>query len=329
MKVMLRVEGGPQMGMGHVMRCLTLGRALAAQGAQVEFMGTAFACRAVRRYWPGVRCHVLPALPEMPDARRCRVLLQREGCDWVVVDHYLLGVRWEREVKRAGVALLAIDDVGREHDCDVLMDSKPGAMARYRFRGVRLFGPRYALLREGFRTLRLRAAQAKEPRLFICFGGSDPEDMTGFCVKALQGALPVNAAVDVVVGLGYQRAEALAKACGAAGFALHVGHCAPEELMAQATLAVGAGGTMNWERCVLGLPAVVITLAENQRAQTAWLQQAGALCWLGDAGAVGEAPLREAVLALLAGDANMAQRARAQLDGKGAWRVARYMGAYV
>ena len=330
MKVMMRVEGGPSIDMRHVIRCLTLGHQLVRSGAQAEYIGTAFTCRAITRYWPGVRCHVLPGgLSQWQDAQRCRVLALRGRCDWLVVDCYRLGARWEQLLRGVGVKILAIDDVGRAHRCDILTDSKPGAASRYRFRGRRLFGPAYALLREAFLQARKSALMPKTPRLFICFGGSDPADMTAFSAKALAGVLPGGTQVDVVVGLGYRNVALLEHACREQGWQLHVGHPAPERLMARATLALGAGGTMNAERCMLGLPAVVVTIADNQHPHTLALHRAGALLWLGDAGQVSAGDLRKAVLARLDGDAMMAARARAQLDGNGARRVVRSMKDYV
>jgi spore coat polysaccharide biosynthesis predicted glycosyltransferase SpsG len=52
-------------------------------------------------------------------------------------------------------------------------------------------------------------------------------------------------------------------------------------LMARADLAVGAGGTTSWERCCLGLPTVMITVADNQALIARHLAAAGAVELLG------------------------------------------------
>ena len=38
------------------------------------------------------------------------------------------------------------------------------------------------------------------------------------------------------------------------------------EVMAGADLAIAAGGSTNWELAFLGLPSMIITVAENQSA---------------------------------------------------------------
>ena len=47
------------------------------------------------------------------------------------------------------------------------------------------------------------------------------------------------------------------------------------ELMAQANLAIGAGGTMAWERCVMNLPSLVAEIADNQKQQVLSLEKLG------------------------------------------------------
>jgi len=56
-------------------------------------------------------------------------------------------------------------------------------------------------------------------------------------------------------------------------------------LMAQSDLGVGTCGGSAWERCVLGLPALVVISAENQRDDARILHSLGAVRNLGDAGA--------------------------------------------
>ena len=49
------------------------------------------------------------------------------------------------------------------------------------------------------------------------------------------------------------------------------------QLMADSDLAIGAAGTTSWERCCLGLPTVLLVLAENQRKIAEALSEAGAV----------------------------------------------------
>lgn len=332
MRVAFRMEGSHRIGMGHVMRCLTLGRALAAQGDVVLFLCSRDTARAVRAYWQQAKCVVVPhGLSETQEAARCRGILRKQGVDWLVVDHYQLGARFERAVKGA-TRVLAMDDIGRRHDAEVVLDTGLDGNQRYcgKVRGQGWFGPRYALLRPGVLRSRRAFSQAHGERVFVSFGGADPADMTRRTARAMAGAF-IN--VDFVVGYAYQGKEALMALCQRQkGWKLHVNHAAPEMLMAQAAVAIGAGGGMTWERAAVGVPSVVVSIADNQVAMSEALAAKGIIRYLGSAEALDDRALVAAVQALLADAGKRAEisaAGRAMVDGRGAMRVARRMRACI
>ncbi|HIP77834.1 MAG TPA: GNAT family N-acetyltransferase [Kiloniellaceae bacterium] len=111
---------------------------------------------------------------------------------------------------------------------------------------------------------------------------------------------------------------------GLAGHSLHVSPASMGELMARADLAIGAAGTTSWERCCLGLPTVMLVLADNQRENARQLSAAGAAAVVD--GRHGD--LLEAIAAQLKhldGDRaalhDMSLRASAVCDGQGALRA--------
>ncbi|MBY0407283.1 MAG: UDP-2,4-diacetamido-2,4,6-trideoxy-beta-L-altropyranose hydrolase, partial [Rickettsiales bacterium] len=281
MKVAFRMEGSHVVGTGHVMRCLTLARILRARGHDVHFLCSRETAVAVRHAWPGAVCHLLPRdLPELQDGAVCGKMLSRLRPDWLVVDGYGFSAAWERMVKPYCGKLLAIDDVGRAHAADVVLDSALEGTLRYRGKiGVGAqawFGPRYALLRQGIASTRARGE-----RVFVSFGGADPAGMSLRVANLLFGNY---AQVDVVVGYAYQGKEALAALVAQApGWRLYVNHKAPERLMRHAKLAVGAGGGMTWERCAIGLPSVVVSIADNQVGMSEALAAQGAISYAGKA----------------------------------------------
>jgi spore coat polysaccharide biosynthesis predicted glycosyltransferase SpsG len=135
---------------------------------------------------------------------------------------------------------------------------------------------------------------------------------------------PVRA--DILVG--GSRAQALRErlaACAPHRVELHAADADAAALMAQADLALGAGGTTSWERCCLGLPALLVVLADNQRTVVAALAGAGAARSLGAASALDPARLAAELDAALGDPARleaMSAAAAALCDGAGARRVA-------
>lgn len=332
MRVLMRVEAGGRVGLGHVMRCLSLSAALRQCGASVSFLTDSFTGNVIRRASSEYAVFPIPhGLPEISDAARTVALLARCPFDWVVVDHYSLGLLWEDAVVASGAELLAIDDLARPHVAGSVLDSSPEAICRYGALAVgcyTLFGPAYALLRPGFCLLRQSAAARDKNRLFISFGGADPDDMTGWVVDTLRNSPYQAWAADIVVGRSYRHMASLKARVGkASGWMIYHDVIAPERLMARASLAIGAGGAMTWERCALGLPTVVISIADNQHNMSASLHERGVLHYAGHAGHVGADELLQALAWCEKNSDAMRRRARAYIDGKGAQRVARFMTA--
>src|SRR5699024_4840914 len=95
-------------------------------------------------------------------------------------------------------------------------------------------------------------------------------------------------------------------------------------LMLKADLAIGAAGTTSWERCCLGLPTIIITVAENQQAIAKALDKNRLACWAGDKGIVTITGLASAMKRLLEPGAldGMSRRCLDLTDGAGAQYLA-------
>ncbi len=296
MRVVFRADASNLIGAGHVSRCLALADELAGHGASVEFL-----CRdlpghggmSLARSGHGV--HWLPPVPETgdaaggaqeEDARACAGLLDGNApADWLIVDHYGLDSHWERAMAPHARHLMVIDDLAnRDHDCDLLLDHNfvAGYEQRYAARVPSrcrlLLGPRHALFRPEFDAVRGHRTPALPPpwRLLVSFGGSDP---TGETEKTLHGLMRLarpDLAIDVIVGEQNPRREAIrALAAGLPGAVVHVQPGNMAEIVAAAHLAIGACGVSALERCYLGVPQLVIVVADNQVASAAALAQAG------------------------------------------------------
>ena len=338
MKIAFRADASVEIGTGHVMRCLTLADILLSHGAMTSFL-----CRKV----PGhlgelirARGHGLVWLPETgTDAENSAAALAPAAPhDWLVVDHYRLGADWERAQRSLAKRILVIDDVAdRAHDCDLLLDSNVQAAGRYDAllsKGCRLLiGPRYALLRPQFAAARGLVRSGQVRRLLVFFGGVDAGGVTLKTLAALELLARRDLAVDVVIGQSNPHHAAIAQACGRLPGA--VLHRQVEDMAARMTAAdlfLGAAGTSSWERCCLGLPALVLATADNQIDQSTALAQAGAQAYLGPAAGVTPERLARALAGLI--DLpdlliHMARQGEALVDGRGASRVANLLLADV
>lgn len=341
MRVAIRADATTHLGTGHVMRCLALADELRSRGAHTRFL-----CRAIPGHLGEVlmaRGHPVIDLGDdsggpTEDARQCAAMLHDE--DWLVVDHYGLGADWEMAMRRSGRHLLAIDDLGRAHDCDLLLDQnlKPGDayVGRVPPACRVLIGPAFALLRASFQARRgeglVRDGEVR--RLLVLFGGGDALDLTDLTLDALDRLGRPALVVEVVVGSGHPQLARIRARCRARrDWRMHVQAEDVAGLMASSDLAIGAAGISTWERACVGLPALVITFADNQQPIAAAAQAAGLLTWLGDARAMTPARLADRLLEALAdalvAPARLHAQSRAGLalvDGAGCRRVAEAMG---
>lgn len=357
MKVAVRADAALRIGSGHVMRCLTLADELRLRGAEVTFLsrpqpgdaGALIAARGYRVMPLGGTAAAVPRQdgdPPHADWLGCtwqedleesrRALAEGDDADWLVVDHYALDARWEGALRRQVGRILVIDDLAdRNHDCDLLLDQNLQTPDRYARRVPatcrQMLGPRHALLRPTFRrpagSQRRRDGSVRRGLVF--FGGGDPADITGRAVDAWQGPRTRDLPLDVVVGAAYPHRERLAARCQRLPhFRLHVQVEDMAALMVEADLALGGTGVTTWERAALGLPALTVSLADNQRPIARAAAAAGILTWLGDGHAVSDADWRQAIAEAIASpDRLLAQSAagHALVDGRGAERVVEAM----
>ena len=337
-RILFFADAGPQVGGGHVMRCLTLARALAERGAECAFVESRAAAPILRRF--GWRAETLLAMAEASDLpgvlAYARDIADRFHPHVVVVDHYGAGQGEEAALKRELRHVVVLDDLAnRKHYCELLVDPGYGRRAEaYRLlappHATLLTGPAYALVRPEFAAARQRAMSRRAKhgpvaRALVALGMTDIGGVTERVVRALVPALD-DVRLDVVVG-GEAASLPGLRALAADDRRIHlwVDDAEMATLTASADIAIGAGGSSVWERAVVGLPSVTVILADNQRVMIEHMADAGFTRGL-DA----DAPAFEARLVdawrRLAGDAalrwRLTQRSADLCDGHGAARVA-------
>lgn len=329
-RILFFADAGASVGGGHVMRCLTLAEALIRAGAVCGFVATpeaetvlrAFAGSEIAR-WPIPADEVGPCVAAV--AERARAW----GAAGVVLDHYGAGLAQERTLKATGAGLLALDDLRRAHDADLVLDPTLGRTPADYTGQAALTGAAFALVRPAFAERRagLSPEGRRRPvrRILVSLGLTDVGAITARVARALSAGL-VEQTLEIVVGAAAPSLPALrAQAERDARLQVHVDVREMAALAAEADLAIGAGGSSAWERCCLGLPSLILVLAENQRINTQALAAAGAGLML-DAAVPGfDLRLVEAVDRLIDDPAlreRLSRSSAALCDGLGAERAA-------
>ncbi|MEZ5773385.1 MAG: UDP-2,4-diacetamido-2,4,6-trideoxy-beta-L-altropyranose hydrolase [Hyphomicrobiaceae bacterium] len=332
LRIAVRADASARIGGGHVMRCLTLAHMLGTRGAEVLWLCNAETVATVPRLaTPG---RLIAEASDYPTIAGAIARTWDGAADGLIIDHYGIDRRLEEQLRAVASTLMVVDDLAdRPHDCDLLLDQTFGREADD-YEGLVpdgcriLTGAGFALLRPEFAAAReaalaRRSAGRDVGRVLISLGLGDVAEVTAMALRAALAATPDDVAIDVVVGRGaIGSPDIAAMARSHARIALHCDVTDMSRLMSAADLAVGAAGSTSWERCCLGLPSVLVVLADNQRLVARQLAAAGAAIAI-------ETPAADALGAALAAlcasrglRTAMATAAAAIVPGDGAARVA-------
>ena len=334
MKLLVRADASPRIGTGHVMRCLSLVQGLRpSDGAAMLVAAEITAALEPRLQFANVGLTRLNVKAGSPADAEQTVKIAREiNASWIVVDGYQFGAEYQRQLKDAGFRVLFADDYGhaKNYSADLVLNQNLHANAGayvQREAGTRLLlGNRYTLLRREFQKLKdgPRKIPARASRVLVTLGGADPDNVTSKIIKALS-TLPGVEAVVVVGGSNSHLPELRTLiAHSPTPIELVVDAQNMPTLMQHADVAIAAGGTTSWELAFMGLPTLMLVLADNQREVADGLSAAQVV----------RKTKPETIakdLAELLADAGarkrMSERGRQLVDGLGASRVVTAMRA--
>ncbi len=360
--VAICADASRQIGSGHLMRCVSLAKALQQIGAEVRFYYAAWPGHAdlwlntqgfhgellnfavddfLRDQHAKDYANVWSTQWQQRYGSACieawQTWLQnlneqaseptQQIIDWCIYDNYGLAADFVKVIKPSCQHLMAIDDLAnREHPVDLLLDQNAVFEMQTRYQTwlpaacIQLLGPQYALLRPEF----YRSAPSEQKqhgrsvqqvrRILISIGGSDTVGLTQrLCHLLFKQPAFGDIAVDVVVGSAYEKiTELTALIASRANSRLFVQTNEMASLMRQADLAIGAGGSSQWERALTHLPSLVVAVADNQQAGCEYLHQLGAIQYLGRVEQLNDDRLLDAITEIIQNNAlrlSLAKRA--------------------
>jgi UDP-2,4-diacetamido-2,4,6-trideoxy-beta-L-altropyranose hydrolase len=340
--LLARADAGAAMGAGHLLRCLALAQAWQdAAGGACVMVASAPPAALARLADSGIAA-TAPAGPTAStvDAAATLALAREIGASWIVTDGYAFGAAFQAALQESGTPLLSIDDGGETGPsaATMILDQNLGVAASVYARRPAdshlLLGPGYALLRREYSQVsRDRPASVGvAARILVTLGGGDADSAAAAVVEALASLDASALSVRILAGPAGGGADSLRQLCVRHRLDAEVVRAGAElpQHMRWADVAVAGGGSICWELAFMGVPALVVQLAENQRPIASGLAEAGIvedLGWHGElavdqlAGRIDalrrDAPRRRA----------MSERGRALVDGHGAVRVVRELVA--
>ena len=307
--IFFRSDASDIIGTGHVVRCLTLAKGLRKFGKKCQFICRDHDGNLIHKIkQDGFDVRVISNNKKltfkndkddsMPfhanwlgaswedDAEETMKLIHKDEVDLIVVDHYSIDNRWEEKLRLNSKKIMVIDDLAdRSHDCDILLDQNliKNYESRYDnlipIKCTTLLGPKYALLQDEYQRLHKHSKPRIRniKRILIFFGGSDQNNLTGLTLSIFLKLNRPDIKLDIVLdSKSKYKNEIQAMIKQHSNIAMYSNLPSIAYLMHKADLSIGAGGSTTWERCCLGLPAILIVTGLNQEKIAASMKSNGA-----------------------------------------------------
>lgn len=267
MQLVVRADGGPEIGYGHLVRTSALAREMLSLGHQVSYATTT----------PGSVGEVcldevnVFELPSRSNPRPFVEWLDEVQPDVVFTDAYPVDTDYQRTV-REHTPLVVLQDDARHVVCaDVFVNGNLYASAiDHEFDHPHprtCLGTEYVLLREEIRTRAKEEPPWRESaeRALVSMGGSDLIELTPTVLRAFDD---VGLTVDVIVGPGFSERQEKEIRSTAEEVSADVRiRRNPDDLperMFQADIAVTTASTTTYELLALGTPMICLPVADNQ-----------------------------------------------------------------
>lgn len=303
--IIIRCDSSFEIGGGHVKRCLTIAKELRERGRICEFISINYDGNIISEILSnGFKVRVIDKelilsknnqnkkeFDSNKDISETIRLLNGVLPEIIIIDNYNISFEWELEIKKHCHKVVVIDDIAkRNHYCDVLLDHNYKKNIYQKYDKLtpkgssKLLGTEYALLDPKYYNLQKKISYKKGEikNILISFSGSDLERMTLKTLNAFISLKRKDIKINIVVNNNSPDFKIIKeKAFGFKNIKVYGYQKSLIPLMLQADYAIGAGGINTLERCCLGLPSSVISLAENQKHVIKYLAKDGIVRSLG------------------------------------------------
>ena len=339
--IFIRVDSSTKIGYGHFIRCMALADTL-QKNFKINFISRSLEGNLISgiqdkgfgifRFYSNSE-----KINEKNDAQKTISLIKKHSGqkNILIIDNYQLSKKWETYVKPFVHKLIAIDDLpNRSHNCDLLIDQNLHTKVNGLYKGlipsncIKLIGPKFSMIRKKFRMLKKSVKPRTFPikKILVSFGGSDTENQTLIALNSIK-KMNRKIDVDVVVGKANKCKKTLKIFCNRNNhFTYHEQIDNIADLMLSSDLSIGSSGSTTWERCILGLPAIVSISSNDQMDIANSLSQKKCIINLGDAKKLTETNYINVITNLKKNDLrNMSKNSMSLVDGNGTQRILKHI----
>ncbi|WP_417204629.1 UDP-2,4-diacetamido-2,4,6-trideoxy-beta-L-altropyranose hydrolase [Acetoanaerobium sticklandii] len=277
MNIGIRVDSSIKIGFGHIFRCLNLAKELIKYNYKVTFY-----CQNLEG---NLNEHLRKFFKVIEVSADVSSLLNTLIADTelLIIDSYDIDDLYEEEViKEANCKLVVIDDINRQHNCNLLIDQNYTAneMSYPDLKSCqKLTGLSYAMLGDNFEKLHQELKVRNEfKKVLVFFGGGDISAESLKVLKAIENIKQCDKQFLIISKSLFNKKNKYTHLSNVEVLDF-VEDMA--KLMAESDIMFGTSGTTNWERFCTGLPAIVVSVADNQVPNAVKLSEDNLIKYLG------------------------------------------------
>jgi UDP-2,4-diacetamido-2,4,6-trideoxy-beta-L-altropyranose hydrolase len=266
--IIIRVDGSPEIGLGHIYRGIALAEMLKEDFSVTFIVKSSSTISPIKE----AGFHILILPEDINMSKEPEWLIQNFQTDSIIIlDGYQFLENYQRILKNKGFKLVYVDDLVEFHMyADLVINHAPGVKPEdYSAESYTKFalGPKYAILRPVF----LEATKQKRliPTIdtaFVCFGGADSNDLTLMSTKILLQIKQIER-INIVVGAAYRHTEiySLQKKIPLINIFQNLTEKELIEVMFKSNLAIASASTILYELCTVKMAILSGYYIENQK----------------------------------------------------------------
>lgn len=271
--IALRTNASSRVGLGHLYRCVELCREFKELGMNCVVVVDRIS-DLVRNLCGDIVSFGLyddgDFVDENDDFIRFEKAIKGFYVSKVVVDDYRLGADWEEKASRTGYCVCVIDDLAREHSCNLLVDQKwrGGDFSVYDGKTpdytTKLLGPNYAIVNKKFSAV--GSSKSDGFNVLISVGGGGNAAQIEQIIASFREISVSGMKLTVVCGPLMEDIDRLIEKQSAEDLPVEliVGETDLSSIVSRSHVFIGAAGGMMYQCVAASVPMITFSLSENQ-----------------------------------------------------------------
>tara|TARA_Y100000741_G_scaffold363116_1_gene350594 strand:- start:470 stop:1519 length:1050 start_codon:yes stop_codon:yes gene_type:complete len=338
MKIVIRVDANPDLGYGHISRCINLAKEFKNKfNCQIYFLMAScnkFYTNKIKNH--NFKINLINSskfVDQKNDSLKSNKFLKELKPDLLILDHYKLGIYWENSVKKNVKKLLVIDDLKRKHNCNFFIDQNFSSLFKKKIfnkilnRNAKiLIGPKYSLIDKKYSILKNKKKKLKKTKnILINFGSYDINNLTCKVLKYILTIKYFDYKIKIIVEKNFkflQMLQNLSK--NNKSIKIYSNLNSLDQITFQSDICFGAGGINNIERICLEKINYVVSTSANQIENCRTLNKKQYIFYIGHFSKINNKTLKKKISKIIFQNnkIKLIKRKISKLvDGKGSLRV--------